>query len=156
VTYLTRAICRRAGWDYEQVIVEQLLSSQQRQKFLIGYGIYFSAEPGFADFADELREVIDHWNRAELWVNHLTVNCFDGWAVGDALGEFVYFTHPIAALHHQALPMASGHLTRITDYTAATEQAEALARFLAILRGTENRPDMSMYVGAFQVTYSQP
>lgn len=156
MTYLTRAICRRAGWDYEQVIVEQVLSAQKRPRYLVGYGAYISVEPETAgSFTDILHDLVDRWNSTETAAHHLTVTSFDGWAMGTSLGEFVYFSCPGEILLPVAIPATTG-VTMMLGYVAPAEQVDALARFMSTLSASSSGANPSVHTGALQITYFQP
>lgn len=158
MTHLTKAICRRAGWDYGQVVVEQTLSKSQnfrrRSRYLIGYGAYFAGNAGeLADLTDMLTENVEAWNVGRTPTLQFSHSSFEGWALGDELGEFVYLTHSTSSLLHLASEEAGEGLSVIADYQEIPEQASALSHFLSALPVKSVCPSVGIRTGALQVTY---
>lgn len=158
MTHLTKAICRRAGWDYAQVVVEQALSQAQnfrcRSRYLIGYGAYFSARPDeLADLTDMLSEKMEAWNAASSPGLQFSRSSFEGWTLGGELGEFIYLTHSAALMSHLANEERGERLSVVPGYEEVPEHAAAISVFLSSLSVKSVCPTASVRTGALQITY---
>ena len=158
MTYLTKAICRRAGWDYAQVVVEQSLARSQnfwrRPRSLIGYGAYFSGSSGeLADLTDLLSEQVELWNAGKASSVHFSRSSFEGWTLGGELGEFVYLTQSVASLSALVMDEPAERLSTIAHYQETPEQADALSQFLAAIAVNTVCPTVPVCTGALQITY---
>jgi hypothetical protein len=158
VTHLTKAICRRAGWDYAQVVVEQALSQSQnfrcKSRYLIGYGAYFSARADeLADLTDMLSEKMEAWNAGRPIGLQFSRSSFEGWALGDELGEFIYLTHSAALMSHLVTEERGERLSVVLGYEEVPEHAAAISLFLCSLSVKSVCPTVSVRTGALQITY---
>lgn len=158
MTHLTKAICRRAGWDYAQVVVEQSLSQSQnfwhRPRSLIGYGAYFSGSSAeLGELTDLLSEQVEVWNAGKAPSIQLSRSSFEGWTLGGGLGEFVYLTQSSASLSSLATDEPTERLLVIADYQELPEQVNALSQFLSTVAIKAVCPTVSIHRGALQITY---
>lgn len=158
MTHLTKAICRRAGWDYAQVVVEQSLSQSQnfwrRPRSLIGYGAYFSGSSAeLAELTDLLSDQVELWNAGKAPSVQFSRSSFEGWTLGGELGEFVYLTQSSASLSPLATDEPTERLLVIADYQELPEQVNALSQFLSAVAIKAVYPTVSIHTGALQITY---
>jgi hypothetical protein len=156
VSYGKKLICRRAGWDYAQVVAEQSLLQQsfiqKRQKEQAGYGIYFSGlAEDLVDFSDLLAEKLDAWNARVAEGEHLRRYAFEGRDVGVTLEEFVYLDRPARPVSLLTRMIEKGRLHINVAYQPAPEQARLLENFIDDLRPRAADPSLSIYVGAVQI-----
>ncbi|HVJ32618.1 MAG TPA: hypothetical protein VND94_05815 [Terriglobia bacterium] len=179
MTFLTKAICRRAGLDYDEVIVERRLSRGRsllrRPKAVAGYGVHFCVTPTSSTgevsageamaverrwdggvLSEMLHDATESWNLQEAAILQLTHAAFEGWALGHMPGDFIYFSRPVQ-------PLPQGHEINMADalniameYQPAPQQGEALDRFLAALPAGVFPPGLSISKGAIRITYFHP
>lgn len=156
MSYGKKLICRRAGWDYAQVVAEQSLLQQSlgqgRQRGQAGYGIYFSGvAEQLADFSDLLAEKLDAWNARAADGDHLRRYAFEGRDVGATLEEFVYLDRPARPVSLLTHIVEGGRLHINAAYQPAPEQARLLETFIDDLWPRAADPAISIYVGALQI-----
>jgi len=179
VTFLTKAICRRAGLDYEQVVAEQMLGKERpfwrRPRAVAGYGVHFrlaSEPPHHCDLendqalmdgmeydsslSESLRAATEDWNLREPAPFHLTHASFEGWTLGHTPGDFIYFSRPAEALPHLPEIAATESFDLMMEYRPAAEQGRALDRFLGALPMAAFPEGVSLTRGAIRITYFQP
>lgn len=180
MTFLTKAICRLAGLDDAEIVMESALRRERsllrRPKAVAGYGVHFRAAPascageisgadameanareeGVIALSEMLREATESWNLQEAAILHLTYASFEGWALGHMPGDFIYFSRPVEPLPQYREIQAADALNVMPEYRPAPQQGEALDRFLGALPAAAFPTGLSISKGAMRITYFHP